>query len=421
MSTPFFGKTFSFTPPRRQQPAGPDQLLLPGRSAFDCQFTTMASAPELGTFCHENGHMLCDYPDLYDYGGESGGVDYWCLMCAGNHANPKNPAGISAYLNRLSGWASSVTVLEHGKTLALEHGRNQFAMLAKNNEEYFLIENRQKLGRDAHLPGASLTIWHVDEQGNNSNELMSATSRYELSLKQADGLFQLEKSSSALGDAADLYTGPTARWADDSLPSSKWWDGTPSFLTLDQITPSDAPMRFRCSFSNVALPPTGVVRHESAPAKAIPDNHPAGVSDSLKVAEALTIADLKVGVEITHSCRGDLEVRLVAPWGDVMVLHPKGLGGSADHLRQAFDNSSTPALAHWRGRPAPGGWKCSTPQVWTPAHSTAGGWPSPPPQRRRRWCWKRRPASSSPTTRRPASNAAWSPPLPATLAARWMR
>jgi M6 family metalloprotease-like protein len=64
--------------------------LAAGKSAFDYQFTAMDSALELGTFCHENGHMLCDYPDLYDYGGESGGVGYYCLMCAGNHADPKN-------------------------------------------------------------------------------------------------------------------------------------------------------------------------------------------------------------------------------------------------------------------------------------------------------------------------------------------
>ena len=81
--------------------------LMAGKSAFDYQFTAMDAAPELGTFCHENGHMLCDYPDLYDYGGESSGVGHFCLMCAGNHADAKNPVGISAYLKRLSGWASS--------------------------------------------------------------------------------------------------------------------------------------------------------------------------------------------------------------------------------------------------------------------------------------------------------------------------
>jgi len=77
--------------------------LAPGRSAFDYQFTAMGAELTLGTFCHENGHMLCDYPDLYDYGDESSGVGAFCLMCAGNNANEKNPVQISAYLKRMAG------------------------------------------------------------------------------------------------------------------------------------------------------------------------------------------------------------------------------------------------------------------------------------------------------------------------------
>ena len=188
--------------------------LAPGRRARDYQFTSMGAELELGTFCHENGHMLCDYPDLYDYGNQSGGVGYYCLMCAGNHADPKNPVGISGYLKRLSGWAGSVATLEHGKSVTLQGSGNHMALLAKNDDEYFLIENRQKSGRDAALPDAGLAIWHVDEQGSNNDEAMTATQHYELSLEQADGLFELERSARELGDANDLYAGAAARFGD---------------------------------------------------------------------------------------------------------------------------------------------------------------------------------------------------------------
>ena len=331
--------------------------LAPGKSAFDYQFTAMGSAPELGTFCHENGHMLCDYPDLYDYGGESAGVGSFCLMCAGNHADAKNPVGISAYLKRLSGWAGTVVPLEHGRTITLEAGANHFAMLAKNDDEYFLVENRQRSGRDAALPDAGLAIWHVDEQGDNSNEAMTAASHYELSLEQADGLFEMEHSRGALGDAGDLYAGAGARFADDTTPASKWWDGTASHLSIEQISASAAAMSLRCSFDNVVTPPSDVVRRESAPDRAIPDNDPAGIADTIDLADAVTIADLKVGVQIRHSYRGDLEVRLAAPWGGVIVLHPRGRGGSADDLRETCDASNTPSLATWRGRAASGAWR----------------------------------------------------------------
>src|SRR5262245_4363783 len=137
--------------------------LAPGRSAFDYQFTAMGSELTLGTFCHENGHMLCDYPDLYDYGYESSGIGGYCLMCAGGNLSPKNPVPIGAYLKRLSGWAHSVTTLTHGTQVTLAADSNDFAMHARSGSEYFLIENRRKNGRDAALPDEGLAIWHIDE------------------------------------------------------------------------------------------------------------------------------------------------------------------------------------------------------------------------------------------------------------------
>jgi M6 family metalloprotease-like protein len=332
--------------------------LAPGISAFDYQFTAMGSELLLGTFCHENGHMLCDYPDLYDYGNESAGVGMFCLMCAGNHADQRNPVQISAYLKRLSGWAKSVTNLEHGATVSLTAGQNEFAIFSKNNDEYFIVENRAKTGRDAALPDAGLAIWHVDEQGDNSNEQMSAASHYELSLEQADGLFELEHSRSERGDDNDLYVGGAARFGDSSTPSSKWWDGTTSHLTIDTISNAGGVMTFRCSFSNVETPPAGGnVRRESAPNRTIPDNQPAGISDTIQIPDVLTIADLKVGVDITHTYRGDLQVSLTSPWGATIVLHPKNQGGNADDLKITYDAANAPPLATWRGRPGQGNWR----------------------------------------------------------------
>ncbi|HMS82460.1 MAG TPA: M6 family metalloprotease domain-containing protein [Nitrospira sp.] len=337
---------------------GTEVPLVPGKSAFDYQFTAMGSELLLGTFCHENGHMLCDYPDLYDYGNESAGVGFFCLMCAGNHADPKNPVQISAYLKRLSGWAGKVTNLEHGTTVTLQAGQNECAMYAKGNEEYFLIENRAKTGRDGALPGAGLAVWHVDELGNNSNEHMTAASHYELSLEQADGQFELERSRNERGDAHDLYAGAGVRFADDSTPNSFWWDGTASHMVIDNISATGQTMSFRCTFSNVVTPPQGdTIRRESAPGLPIPDNQVAGISDTIQIQEAATIADMKVTVDISHTYRGDLHVTLAAPWGDVIVLHPKSQGGGEDALKTIYTTSALPPLASWRGRSTQGAWR----------------------------------------------------------------
>lgn len=330
--------------------------LAPGISAFDYQITAIGQELSLGTFCHENGHMLCDYPDLYDYGGESSGVGAFCLMCAGANIDEKNPPHISAYLKRLSGWANSVTTLAAGQQLALAAGNNDFAMFAKDSREYFLVENRHRSGRDAALPGQGLAVWHVDEEGDNGDEQMSPAQHYELSLVQADGAFQLERQRQQLGDPADLFGNGKTRFDDSTLPPSRWWDGTVSQLTLRDISAPGPVVNFRVGPADVVQPPA-TVKREAQPNKAIPDNQTAGISDTLQITDALAIASLKVAVDITHSYRGDLQVQLTAPWGDVLVLHPRGTGGSADDLKTSYDATSLPALAAWRGRSAVGAWR----------------------------------------------------------------
>ena len=331
-------------------------VLRPGQSAFDYQFTAMGAELTLGTFCHENGHMLCDYPDLYDYGYESSGVGGYCLMCAGNNVSEKNPIPISAYLKRLSGWANSVTPLAHGAQVTLPAGSNDFALFSRGGREYFLLENRRKAGRDAALPDEGLTIWHVDEDGDNSHEQMTSGSHYELSLEQADGFFQLERQRNQIGNVGDLFRGPGARFGDSTVPSSKWWNGTSSNLTIDQVSSAGAAVTFRCLLADTVTPPQ-TLNKASAPNAAIPENNATGISDTITIAEALAISGIRVGVDITHTYRADLRVTLVTPWATTIELHPKGRGGSANDLKVTWDETTLPALATLRGRSTHGAWR----------------------------------------------------------------
>ena len=327
-----------------------------GMKAYDYQFTAMGAELGLGTFCHENGHMLCDYPDLYDYGYESSGVGGYCLMCAGNNVSERNPIPISAYLKRLSGWAGNVTTITHGATITLEAGTNDFAIYSRGGREYFLIENRRRTGRDASLPDEGLAIWHVDEEGDNSHEQMTSGSHYELSLEQADGLFQLERQRNQIGDAGDLFAGPLARFGDSTLPDSKWWNGTSSNLRIEEVSAADQSITFKCFLSDVTTPPATLTR-TSTPNRAIPENNQAGITDTIDIAEALTISSLRVGVDITHTYRGDLNATLTTPWGTVIELHPKGRGGNAHDLKVTYDAATLPALATLRGRSSQGTWR----------------------------------------------------------------
>jgi subtilisin-like proprotein convertase family protein len=98
-----------------------------------------------------------------------------------------------------------------------------------------------------------------------------------------------------------------------------------------------------------------VVRGDAAPALTIPDNNPAGVSSFIAFTETGVAQDLKVSVDITHTFIGDLRVELIAPSGQVAVLHDRA-GGSLDNLITTYEAAATPALAALAGQPLQGVW-----------------------------------------------------------------
>ncbi|WP_026811543.1 M6 family metalloprotease domain-containing protein [Arenibacter latericius] len=214
-----------------------------GKKFSDYQITNMGSSLTLRTFCHENGHMICSFPDLYDYGGESRGVGNYCLMCYGG--DDRNPVQVGAYLKNEAGWATSLKTITSGITASLNAANNEFYIHLKNADEYFIIENRQKTGRDAFLPDSGLAIWHIDEKGSNQNEQMTSALHYECSIEQADNNFDLEKKVN-IGNVGDLFSAPgNTKFSDTTSPNSKWWDGTNSNLNISDISSSGSIMTFK--------------------------------------------------------------------------------------------------------------------------------------------------------------------------------
>ncbi len=218
--------------------------LMPGKRAFDYQITDMGSQLTLGTFCHENGHMICDFPDLYDYGYESRGTGVYCLMCAGGSVDKTNPTNVCAYLKYKAGWAKNITPITTGMSATIKAGENDFFIYRKHRAEYFIIENRNKAQRDLALPASGLAIWHVDELGSNNNEAMTPTSHYECSLEQADGQFHLEHGV-GYGDEEDLFVRENHnRFTTATQPDSKWWDRSGSGLDIYNVSSPGKTMTF---------------------------------------------------------------------------------------------------------------------------------------------------------------------------------
>jgi hypothetical protein len=123
----------------------------------------------IGTMCHENGHLLCRFPDMYDYGERDGdfeksaGIAHYCLMGAGNHLNNgRTPAPVCGYLRELAGWCTRVVELNQGGRFEAAHGDYATVMKYKTSKpnEHFIVENRAQLEHDGHLPSSGLAVYH---------------------------------------------------------------------------------------------------------------------------------------------------------------------------------------------------------------------------------------------------------------------
>ncbi len=122
----------------------------------------------IGTMCHEFSHCL-GYPDFYDTDYSDGqGMGYWDLMSSGSYnGNGYQPAGYTSYERWVAGWKTPTELLytqNISNMPALQTtGSDSYIIYNKaNNNEYYLLENRQKTGWDASLPGEGLLILHVD-------------------------------------------------------------------------------------------------------------------------------------------------------------------------------------------------------------------------------------------------------------------
>lgn len=106
----------------------------------------------------------------------------------------------------------------------------------------------------------------------------------------------------------------------------------------------------------VTLAEQAAVDFEDAPGLNIPDNDATGIERTLMVTATGTVRDVTIGVDITHTFIGDLEVSLVSPAGATVHLHQR-TGGQADNLVATFTAASVPGLSTLRGQPMQGQWK----------------------------------------------------------------
>lgn len=175
----------------------------------------------IGTFCHEFSHCM-GFRDLYDtsYAGWFGMGDF-DLMCSGSYnGDSKCPAGYSAYEKAECGWLTlkDMTNIEQETSIVgvqpMSADGDAYIIKNKGHEdEYYILENRQKTGWDSYLPASGLMITHVDYDAdiwdwnmpNTSGKYEDANGNTKTNDHQRLTIFRAGKSTDEYGDASDLY------------------------------------------------------------------------------------------------------------------------------------------------------------------------------------------------------------------------
>ena len=338
-----------------------------GMRTYFYQITSQGRSPlelSIGTFCHESGHMLCRFPDLYDYGRrgwegdrvESAGLSHYCLMSSGNHLNMgRTPAPVCGYLRELVDWPINTVYLETPGLHEVRHGDYStiYKHVTDKPNEFFVVENRSKLDLDAYLPSNGLAVFHCDTKGSNEWQHGTAERHYQCALLQADGRRDLEKDRSS--DATDLFGNISGvALSNSTLPSSREWDGSDSGLIIRNISIPGATMTFDVGPEPVD-PAAGVVYGEDFPDLFIPDNKPEGVQSQINLTGQGVIKSIKVSVQIIHSYQGDIRLDLNSPQGTVILLH-KANRQSDNDLVETYDSVSHEALRGLVGELFAGEW-----------------------------------------------------------------
>lgn len=229
------------------------------------QIANMGTSLTIGPFAHETGHLLARWPDLFDYDASSNGsVASFGLMGTGA-AGPETslkPVPPNGYFRYLAGWDTVTELNPAIKSNApqgeLTHTSGSHSLYRWSNPhrqgEAFYIENIAQTGQNEYQADNGLAIWHIDPDGNNSDESLPF-----IQMEHADGNRDPENKVNQ-GDDSDLFDSGSFDFnapnsESSASTNSRWSNGNDSGLSITNIGSASSTIHF--TVGDQQQPPTG--------------------------------------------------------------------------------------------------------------------------------------------------------------------
>lgn len=206
----------------------------------------------IGTFCHEFSHVL-GLPDLYPTDGSGAFTPgYFELMDRGPYLNDGNtPPYMSVYDRMCLQWINPRELTE-GETVVLKSfedvlsdADNEALMVTTiSDNEYYLLENRQRRGWDTYIPGHGMLVWHIDFDRqiwkNNWVNSPSRSQHLRADIVEADGV---ATTATASGDPFPGTSNVTS-FTDNTTPSMRTWTNIRVEKPITNIREQDGVISF---------------------------------------------------------------------------------------------------------------------------------------------------------------------------------
>ena len=168
------------------------------RYACSSELSGLKDMTGIGTFCHEYAHTF-GLPDFYDTNYDEDGAwaaGLWkatSLMDGGNYNNDSaTPPNLNCIERKLLGLSDPLN-LETDTSYSLEpihKGGNYYILETSIEGEYFLFECRSNDGWDRHIGGSGMLVYHIDENGVDTDTQSSWVNKWSYNTVNTDPLHQ---------------------------------------------------------------------------------------------------------------------------------------------------------------------------------------------------------------------------------------
>ena len=238
----------------------------------------------IGTFCHEYTHTF-GIPDLYDTDYDKDGEWSACLwtntalMDGGNSNNKgRTPPYYNAVEREHLGIEEPLMLGEGNYVVEpISKGGRFYRIDSSTEGEYYLLECRDNSGWDMDIRGKGLLIYHIDKSSNRAgytnNKSLTAAERWDLNMVNAyrqhqcvdlveadsrsDNLSTYSDYVSLYADLSGLYFPGSAginSFTYSSTPAIRFWDGSGSILSIDNIRQSGSNVTFSVAIDKDFIP-----------------------------------------------------------------------------------------------------------------------------------------------------------------------